>query len=469
MVISKKLPTLPGMSRETTTRTWPAPPAPPSTFPSSGTETPPPPAPRGDWPPAPQEPLPPLHPRYGEAVTVAPTPPTPGPATVPGSDTPSPPSPAPGLVSATRTPAPSSTKPKGAGRGFVLVLSLAAAVLGAALALGAVWVGGGFDTSRGASSPAATTPVSQPPVVSAGSAKAPDVAAVAAAVRPAIVNIRVSSFQGQGSGSGVMFDTGGLIMTNNHVVDGASNVKVELTDGRTLDGEVVGTDPTTDIAVVRVKAKDLPAAKLGSATRLKIGQPVIAIGNPLGLDGGPTVSTGIVSALGRQVEGEGESLFDMIQTDAAISPGSSGGALLDAEGNVIGITTAKASPQAGAEGIGFATPINVAKRVADEIVTKGKASHPFLGVRGTDVSADQAGKLGVSEGALIMDVEPDSPAAKGGLRADDVVVSVDGNDVTSMSGLVVALRSKNVGDEVTLTVVRDGKREQLKVKLADRP
>jgi len=397
--------------------------------------------------------VPPLPPRYERPAPSA------GAETPRSAPAPVPPQPAahvhqthpfnPAAVPAGSYPPPSGTgEKKQAGTVKVAMASFVAAVVGAAAALGGAWGLGAFDgTTKIEQGANGTTVVREQATPATGGGRGVDVVKVADTARPAIVNIKVSTARGQGSGSGVIFRSDGMIMTNNHVVDTAKTVKVEMTDGHTLDGQVLGTDPETDIAVVKVDGTDFPTAPLGTATNLRIGQPTVAIGNPLGLAGGPSVSEGIVSALGREVNTDGNTLFDMIQTDAAISPGSSGGALLDGNGSVIGITTAIAVSDAGAEGIGFATPIDVARKVAEDISTSGKSQHSFLGIRGVD-TADQGG-------ATVVDVTPDSPAQKAGLRKDDTITAVNGEKVTSMAGLKVKLRTFSPGDEVTLTV--DGK------------
>ncbi len=368
-----------------------------------------------------------------------------------------------------------STGSGGPRYGFVILSSVMAAVLGAAIAIGAVFAGGGFQQASSTSTrviPAPKTPTD----VRKSEFNNVNVIKIADEVRPAIVNIQTQSSLGQGgTGSGVIYDASGLILTNNHVVTlggnapiGASTkLKVQLTDGRSLDGKVLGTDAAADIAVVKVDATDLPAAPLGTAKTLRIGEPVVAIGNPLGLQGGPTVSTGVISALGRTLQAsQDSSLYDMIQTDASISPGSSGGALVDAQGNVIGITTAKAPTEVNAEGIGFATPIDIARKGAEQIVANGKVQRPYLGIRGGDTQTDGAN---AKKGAKITSVDPGTPAANAGLKEGDVITAVDGDPVTSFAGLIVAMRSHNVGDNVKLTYTRDGKDAVADIKLAQQP
>lgn len=285
---------------------------------------------------------------------------------------------------------------------------------------------------------------------------------IAADARAAIPRIEVDGAS-SGSGSGVLFRDDGYVLTNAHVVDGADRITVVLDDGTEWQGTVVGADPETDVAVVRIEGDDpFPTAVLGSAADLRVGQAAIAIGSPLGLEGSPSVTTGVVSALGRRVETEdGAPLYDMIQTDAAIAPGSSGGALLDGDGAVIGITTAIAVSEVGAEGLGFATPIDIARSVAEEIIATGHAVHVWLGIQGSD--------LGAREGAMVEKVLSGSPAADAGLAARDVIVSVGGEDVSSMSTLVIALRDRDPGEVIEVVYERDGERVTVPVTLTERP
>ena len=293
---------------------------------------------------------------------------------------------------------------------------------------------------------------------------------VAADASPAVVRIEVRG-DVDGSGSGVVFRDDGHVLTNAHVVDGAQRIMVVLADGTTLEAELVGFDVVTDIAVVKVAGDEpFPTAVLGSAAALAVGQPTVAIGSPLGLLGGSSVTTGVVSALGREVDGQGgPPLLDMIQTDAAIAPGSSGGALLDMRGTVIGITTAIAVSQVGAEGLGFAVPIDLAVRVGTQLIEGGRAIHVWLGIEGRDLDAAEAADAGLRGGAEVTDVVAGSPADAGGLIVGDVIVAIGDQRVPSMSGLVVALRDRQPGDVVSLTVVDDGAEVRRDVVLEERP
>jgi putative serine protease PepD len=297
------------------------------------------------------------------------------------------------------------------------------------------------------------------------------VVAITERTRPAIVELLTDGDNGPGSGSGVLLRSDGHIVTNLHVVDNAARITAVLANGRHYKARVVGSDADTDLAVVKIDADTpLTVATIGTATSLKAGQQAVAIGSPLGLAGGPSVSVGVVSALGRELTThDGHKLLDMIQTDAPIAPGSSGGALLDGNGAVIGITTALAIGETGNQGLGFATPIDIAKDTANQLITTGKVVHVWVGVEGEDVDAATAGQLGLAGGAMVKVVAPGSPAAVAGIEAGDLVVAVDDRVITSMAGLVVALRSHHPGDRVSIGYLRDGRPRSVKVKLAARP
>ena len=268
-------------------------------------------------------------------------------------------------------------------------------------------------------------------------------------------------------GSGVIISPDGYIVTNNHVVDDASDIKVSLSDKREFTARVVGTDSKTDLAVLKIEQTGLPALTLAAdSSRVQVGDIVLAIGNPFGV--GQTVTMGIVSATGRGGLGI-EDYEDFIQTDAAINPGNSGGALVNAEGRLIGISTAILSRSGGNQGIGFAIPVNMARNVTDQIIHGGKVSRAFLGVMIQPVTPDlaKAFKLGKSEGALISDVSANSPAERAGLKAGDVVTKVDDRFVADSRALQLMVGEMAPGRNVRLTVIRDGNERVYPVTLGE--
>jgi serine protease Do len=271
-----------------------------------------------------------------------------------------------------------------------------------------------------------------------------------------------------GLGSGVIISTDGYIVTNNHVVDGAKQVTVTLTDGREFSARVVGRDPQTDVAVIKVSAKDLPAITFAPSRNVEVGDRVLAIGNPFGI--GETVTTGIVSATGRRA-GIGLKYEDFIQTDAAINPGNSGGALVDVEGRLVGINTAILSRSGGFQGVGLAVPSDLVGNVAETLVSSGKVVRGYIGVGIQDLTPGLADSFGLKTqgGALVSDVQPDSPAAKAGIKSGDVVTSVDGQPVTSASRLSLAVGETPPGTRVTLDILRDGEARKVSVTSVTRP
>lgn len=271
----------------------------------------------------------------------------------------------------------------------------------------------------------------------------------------------------QGVGSGVIVTADGYILTNNHVVEGAEEVKVSLQDGRELDAKVVGTDPKSDVAVIKVDGGELPALAIGDSDRLEVGDVVLAIGNPFGI--GQTVTMGIVSATGRATMGL--DYEDFIQTDAAINPGNSGGALVDASGRLVGINTAILSRSGGNQGIGFAIPVDLARDVMESLVKDGRVTRGYLGVMIQDINPALAKEFGLSEnkGALVGDVTPDGPAAKAGLESGDVVTSFEGKEVRDSRHLKLAVAKIHPGDTASVKVLRDGKMKTIKIKVGELP
>lgn len=280
----------------------------------------------------------------------------------------------------------------------------------------------------------------------------------------------------RGLGSGFIINKDGTILTNAHVVDGAEKVTVTLKDGRTFQGKVMGRDPVTDVAVVKVDATNLPVVKIGDSKTLQPGETAIAIGNPLGLDN--TVTEGIISATGRSSGQVGipDKRVNFIQTDAAINPGNSGGPLLNQNGEVIGINTAIIQ---GAQGLGFAIPIDTAQGISDQLIASGKVEHPFLGIQMVTLTPEVKQEInsnpnsGLSvyndSGVLIVKVVPDSPAAKAGLRAGDVIEKVNGQAVKDADALQQSVESSQVGKNLQLDLKRNGQQMNVAVKAGAYP
>jgi len=299
---------------------------------------------------------------------------------------------------------------------------------------------------------------------------------VAARVGPSVVgvmNLR-RDMEGEltpaGAGSGVILDADGAIVTNYHVVAGAQALKVSLADGRTLPARVVGVDPPTDVAVVKVAASGLPMARWADSSRLQVGEMAIAIGNPMGPGFAHTVTVGVVSGLGRSLGmGYAQRAFELIQTDAAINPGNSGGALVDATGAVMGINSVKiAAP--GVEGMGFAIPSNTVRSVAEEILRHGRVDRPWLGL--ALMPRDVALRLGLpapARGLRVERVYPGGPADRAGLMTDDAIVAVGGKRVDSLGDLFRAMAGRRAGDRVVLTIERRGATRTATAVLAPLP
>lgn len=355
---------------------------------------------------------------------------------------------------------------------------------------------GGCSATAKTTEPAADkakTPVKVEAQIPSGSARNTPIVAAAKKVGPAVVGIATKAvkreivpdladlfpgfpFRGfpgfgggdrvqervvEGVGSGVIYDAKkGYIATNNHVVQGAKEITVYLTDGRNVKGKVLGTDPATDLAVVKIDAQNLPEAPLGDSDTVQVGEPAIAIGNPLGMELRGSVTVGIVSALNRTVD-VGDNKYTLIQTDAAINPGNSGGALVNADGEVMGINSAKYAGQ-GVEGIGFAIPINTAKPILQGLVEHGSIARPYLGVRIIDEESfnkkngENKDNIGIDfhGGVYIDSMLRNGPAHKAGLRPGDIVLKVNGKKVTKSTELQQAIKDCKVGDTITVTIRR---------------
>ncbi|MCD6539938.1 MAG: Do family serine endopeptidase [Candidatus Omnitrophica bacterium] len=284
-------------------------------------------------------------------------------------------------------------------------------------------------------------------------------------------------FKRMGLGSGVIIDREGYILTNEHVVDSADTIRVRLSDGREFKAKIMGRDERSDLAVIKIEAHNLPVAKLGDSDQLKIGQWVLAIGNPFGfvIEGSqPTVTLGVISALHRDIPSLGyrnRSYSDLIQTDAAINPGNSGGPLVDMEGRVIGINVAIISTSGGYQGLGFAIPINKAKRILNKLIKGERITYGWLGVAIQNLNQDLRNYFGLREakGVIIIRIFPDSPAEKAGLREGDLILAVDGEKVRTSSDLVRLVSEKAPGSKVDLRILRKNKYLNVKVILGERP
>jgi len=312
-------------------------------------------------------------------------------------------------------------------------------------------------------------------------------------VNPSVVHIRVAVGRGrfvqEGTGSGFVFDQDGHIVTNNHVVEGATEITVTFADETEVPASVVGTDPDSDLAVIRVDlpAEELHPVELGDSRNVRPGQLAIAIGNPFGLEG--SVTLGIVSAVGRVIQPQASrfSIAEMIQTDAPINPGNSGGPLLDSQGRVIGVNTLIFSQTGVSAGVGFAVPVNAVRRVVPELIARGRYDHPWLGISGYSVTPRVARNLSLpaERGVLIGEVDAGGPAARAGLRGGsqqvvvggtpllvggDLVIAIDDRPVKAMEDIIAYLEEeRQVGDVVRLTVLRDRAEREIEVRLAARP
>lgn len=367
--------------------------------------------------------------------------------------------------------------------GFVSVLALSLAVAGCARS-------GGLSKSEVSPEPGGRSEVAvlgHPGLTQAHAAGAVSIADVAERVLPSVVTISTtmtqrqpamgfpffggpSERQSQGMGSGVIVSSDGYVLTNNHVVAEAKEIKVTVSDNREFEASVVGTDPKSDLAVIKIKGapSGLRAVEFGDSSKLRLGDVVLAIGNPMGV--GQTVTMGIVSAKGRADLGI-TAYEDFIQTDAAINPGNSGGALIDTEGKLVGINTAILSRTGGYQGIGLAIPTSMAQPIMETLKQSGRVSRGFLGVGIQDIDQDLAGalKLSSQNGVLLTEVKSGGPGAKGGLARGDVVVKVDGKPVTSTGQFRNLIASSGAKKRVTLDVLRDGKAVSVGVDLGEVP
>jgi S1-C subfamily serine protease len=372
--------------------------------------------------------------------------------------------------------------PERAPRGRGLLSVVVAALVGALVATGVTLA---LTDTEGVPGTSGTTA----PQIEVEGDDAGVVPAVAQAVTPSVVSIDVLGGEPEagalpfgggpqaGLGSGVIYRSDGYILTNHHVVENAETLRVRLSSGDVMDAELVGSDPLNDLAVVRVEAEDLdlPAINVRPADEtVRVGETVIAIGSPFGLDG--SVTTGIVSALNRDIQvgeedGVALTIPSVLQTDAAINPGNSGGALVDARGRLVGINTAILTGSGANQGVGFAVPAEQAISSAEQLIEQGFVRHPLLGVTGIDVSPEVAEEFGLdaSRGAVVDSVQDGSGADEAGLQSGDIIIAVEGDQLATMAELVALVRVREPGDTLQLTVVRDGEELDFDVTLGERP
>lgn len=354
------------------------------------------------------------------------------------------------------------------------LVAFVSAFLGTALAIGGAFWLGVFGDDEPALAARTTSTVSQAsldiPQINVDAADT-EIAAIAAQALPSIVRVEIlAGSTAVGSGSGVVFRDDGFILTNNHVVDDADEVRVVFFDGRSYIASIVGTDPLTDLAVLQVPVSGLPAIEFADPATITIGDLAVAVGSPLGLEGGPTVTSGIVSALGRELQVSGTTrLFGLLQTDAPINRGSSGGALLDGNGELIGITTALAASDVGAEGLGFAVPVRVVEAIAGDLIASGDVAHAYLGIQGVDATDSIADGATVPVGAIITRLVPDSALLAAGAQEGDVITAVDGEPIRTMIELVALMRTYRAGQDIAVTIDRSGSTLELDLVLDRRP
>lgn len=385
-----------------------------------------------------------------------------------------------------------AAKPRRAGG---LVPAIVGGLIGSAITVGALWMGGVFEAEPAIELTTGTTqivetsdPVNDGPAgavtitpLDGGSR----VAAVAAKAIPSIVTVEVGDnvsvpsgggttlvFRVFATGSGVVFRPDGYILTNNHVVEDSVITKVVFSDGRKFEANLVGTDPLTDIAVLRIEATNLPAIDFADITELDIGDEAIAVGSPLGLEGGPSVTAGVVSAFNRQLNtgpGQNDALYGLLQTDAPITLGSSGGALLNGQAQLIGITTAIGVSDVGAEGLGFAVPVDMVERLAADLIETGRVRHAYLGIGVDDAMTENPDGAEVPAGATITGFASGSTIQQAGAEVGDIIIKLDGTSIATKFDLLSLLRTYRAGDRIDIVVSRSGEEIDLNLELGLRP
>jgi len=344
------------------------------------------------------------------------------------------------------------------GRGRGLYIPVLSGMIGAALSLGILALAGALNQP----SARVVERVTNLPVYDLAAPEG--ISHLAAAVAPTIVGLRATTPSGERFGSGVIFRSDGHVLTNFHLVDGATSIELSCSDGTSHPARQTGADPESDLAVLSMDDANMEPAVLGSARPLKVGQTAIVVGAPTGPQGSPSVSAGVIAGIGEVVEVAGRSLYDMISTDALIGHRASGGPLVDRSGAVVGITTRVAGGDHG-----HVIPIDHARRVAEKLLADGRVTYPWLGVSGTDLDPWTAKEYGVGAGTLIRRVSPKSPAEKSGLRVQDVVTAIENRPIATLNELMMLVRRHEPGDRVELTVVRSGVKHSVKVRLVETP
>jgi putative serine protease PepD len=362
-------------------------------------------------------------------------------------------------------PAKPSGRPRGRRTGFGgrargLSVPVLSGMVGAALSLGILILAGGLHRP----SNQVVERVTNLPV---HDLSAPDgISALAASVAPAIVGLRATTPSGERFGSGVVFRSDGHVLTNFHLVDGATSIELTCSDGKSRPARQRGADPESDLAVLSLdEDSDLEPAVLGSARSLRVGQTAIVMGAPTGPQGSASVTAGVIAGLGEVVEVGGNHFYDMITTDALVGARASGGPLVDRSGAVVGITTHSGSDHH----VGHVIPIDHARKVAEKLINTGRVSYPWLGVSGTDLDPWTAKEYGVGSGTLIRRVSPKSPAEQSGLKVQDIVTAVESRPIATLNELMMLVRRHDPGDKVELTIVRSGVKRNVKVRLTETP
>jgi len=344
-----------------------------------------------------------------------------------------------------------------------LTVPVLSGMIGAALSLGILALAGGLNR---APADRVVERVTNLPVYDLAAPEG--ISQLAAAVAPAIVGLRATTPTGDRFGSGVVFRSDGHVLTNFHLIDGATSIELTCADGTSWSAHETGADPDSDLAVLAVSGGDskvMEPAVLGSARGLKVGETAIVVGAPAGPQGSPSVTAGVIAGLGEVVEVAGHPFYDVISTDAMIGPRASGGPLVDRSGAVVGITTRTGS----GDSLGLVVPIDLARKVAEKLITDGRVTYAWLGVSGTDLDPWTAKEYGVATGTLIRRVTPQGPAEQSGLKLQDVVTAVENLPISTMNELMMLVRRHEPGDRVDLTVVRSGVTRHVKVRLAETP